>query len=89
MEELSLGLLGFGLGVGLALIGAAVGIGLVGKAAVEAMARQPEAAGPVRTGMIIAAALIEGVAFFTLIVCMIGMNQLLDIMRIVSEKYKG
>lgn len=51
-------------GVGLVVIGAAYGIGSIGSKAVEGMARQPEAAGKIQTAMIIAAALIEGVALF-------------------------
>jgi len=51
-------------GVGLVVIGAGYGIGRIGSSAVEAMARQPEAAGKIQTAMIIAAALIEGVALF-------------------------
>lgn len=51
-------------GVGLVVIGAGLGIGRIGSSAVEAMARQPEAAGKIQTAMIIAAALIEGVALF-------------------------
>ena len=39
--------------------------------ALEAMGRQPEAAGPIRTSMIIAAALIEGIAFFALVICIL------------------
>ncbi len=52
------------LGVGLVVIGAGIGIGLIGMKAVEGMARQPEASGKIQTAMIIAAALIEGVALF-------------------------
>ena len=59
-------------GAGLTLIGAAWGIGRIGAAAVESMARQPEAAGDIRGGMIVAAALIEGATFFALIVCIIA-----------------
>lgn len=51
-----------GVGKGLAVIGAGLGIGKIGGSAVEAMARQPELAGDIRTAMIIAAALVEGVA---------------------------
>ncbi len=58
-------------GVGLVIIGAAYGIGQIGKNAVESMARQPEVAGSVQTAMIIAAALIEGVTFFALIICLL------------------
>ncbi len=61
----------YGVGCGLALIGVGLGIGRIGGSAVEAIARQPEAAGKIQTAMIISAALIEGVAFFALIVCML------------------
>ncbi|MBO7134807.1 MAG: ATP synthase F0 subunit C, partial [Bacteroidales bacterium] len=50
------------IGAGLAVIGAGFGIGKIGSAAMDAIARQPEAAGKVQTAMIIAAALVEGVA---------------------------
>lgn len=58
-------------GVGMIIIGAALGIGGLAKAAVESMARQPETAGNIQTAMIIAAALIEGVTFFALIIVML------------------
>lgn len=67
--QASLGVLGAALGVGLAVIGAALGIGFIGKSAVEGIARQPEASSDIRTSMIIAAALIEGVALFAIVVC--------------------
>lgn len=57
-----------GIAAGLVIIGAAMGIGMLAKAAVESMARQPEVAGQINTSMIIAAALIEGVTFFALII---------------------
>jgi len=57
------------IGAGVTLIGAGYGIGKIGSSAVESMARQPEVAGQIQTAMIIAAALIEGVTFFALIVC--------------------
>jgi len=56
-------------GAALTIIGAGYGIGKIGSAAVENMARQPEVAGQIQTAMIIAAALIEGVTFYALIVC--------------------
>lgn len=59
------------IGAALTIIGAGMGIGKIGTAAVESMARQPEVAGQIQTAMIIAAALIEGVTFFALIVCII------------------
>lgn len=61
------------IGAAVTIIGAGYGIGRIGSAAVENMARQPEVAGQIQTAMIIAAALIEGVTFFALIVC-IGQN---------------
>jgi F-type H+-transporting ATPase subunit c len=68
---MDLGFLGAGIGAGIAVIGAGLGIGKLASSALEAMGRQPEAAGPIRTAMIIAAALIEGVAFFALVVCIL------------------
>jgi len=62
---------GAGLGASIAVIGAGLGIGRIGSAAMEAIARQPEAAGDVRSNMIVAAALIEGVAFFAVVVCLL------------------
>jgi F-type H+-transporting ATPase subunit c len=59
------------LGAGLVILGAALGIGKLGAAAVESMARQPETAGNIQTAMIIAAALIEGVTFFALIIILL------------------
>ncbi len=59
-------------GAAIILLGAGFGIGRIGAAAVESMARQPEAAGDIRGGMILAAALIEGATFFALIVCIIA-----------------
>lgn len=68
---MELGFLGAGIGAGIAVIGAGIGIGKLASSALESMGRQPEAAGPIRTAMIIAAALIEGVAFFALVVCIL------------------
>lgn len=53
-------------------MGAGMGIGKIGGSAMEAIARQPEAAGDVRSNMIVAAALIEGVALFAVIVCLLA-----------------
>ena len=60
-----------GLGVGLAVLGAGLGIGRIGGSAVEAMARQPELAGTIQTGMIISAALIEGAALVGFVFCLL------------------
>jgi len=54
--------MGGALGAGLAAIGAGIGVGLIGKGAVESIARQPEATNDIRGTMILAAALVEGVA---------------------------
>jgi F-type H+-transporting ATPase subunit c len=63
--------IGTGIGVALTLIGAGWGFGRIGGAALESMARQPEAAGNIQTGMIIIGALLEGATFFALIVCIL------------------
>ncbi|MFZ5938963.1 MAG: ATP synthase F0 subunit C [Bacteroidota bacterium] len=62
------------IGAGLAVIGAGLGIGMVGGRAMEAIARQPEATGKIQTAMIIAAALVEGVALFAVVVAMMSNN---------------
>jgi F-type H+-transporting ATPase subunit c len=63
--------LGAGIGAAISVIGAGLGIGKLAASALEAMGRQPEAAGPIRTAMIIAAAFIEGIAFFALVICIL------------------
>ena len=63
--------LGAAIGAGLAVIGAGLGIGKIGGSAMEAIARQPEASGDIRMNMIIAAALIEGVALLAVVVCLL------------------
>ena len=60
--------LGATVGGGLAVIGAGIGIGRIGGQAMDAMARQPEVIGKLMTNMIIAAALIEGVALFAAVI---------------------
>jgi F-type H+-transporting ATPase subunit c len=60
------------IGAGLAAIGAGIGIGLIGKGAVEGIARQPEAAGDIRANMIVAAAFVEAVALFAVVVAFLG-----------------
>ncbi len=57
------------IGAGLAILGAGLGIGRIGGSACESIARQPEMAPKIQTAMIIAAALIEGAAFFALLIC--------------------
>ncbi|TKC00231.1 ATP synthase F0 subunit C [Pedobacter cryophilus] len=62
------------IGAGLAVIGAGIGIGQIGGKAMEGIARQPEAASKIQTAMIIAAALVEGVALFAVVVALLGNN---------------
>lgn len=61
-----------GIGAGLAVIGAGLGIGRIGGSAMDAIARQPEATSKIQTAMIIAAALVEGVALFAVVVALIA-----------------
>jgi len=63
--------LGAGLGAGLTIIGGAAGIGRLAAAAMEGIARQPNAAGDIRGSMIVAAGLIEGISFFALVVAIL------------------
>ena len=65
---------GCAIGAGIVILGAGWGIGIIGSKAVEGTSRQPEAGGSIMTQMIISAALIEGVTFFALIVCFLGLN---------------
>jgi F-type H+-transporting ATPase subunit c len=67
----SLAHLAAGIGAGIAVVGGAAGIGRLAAAAMEGSARQPQAAGDIRTGMIIAAALIEGATLFALVICVL------------------
>ena len=71
LEVIGLAKFGAALGAGIAAIGAGLGIGRIGSAAMEAIARQPESAGEVKMNMIIAAALVEGVSLFAVIVCLL------------------
>jgi F-type H+-transporting ATPase subunit c len=60
-----------GIGAALTIIGGAFGIGKLASSAMEASGRQPEAAGDIRVSMIIAAALIEGISLFALVICIL------------------
>jgi len=72
IDDKGLGMLGGVLGCGLIVMGSAKGIGQLAGSAVEAIARQPEAANRIFTTMIIAAALIEGVTLFAMIICLLA-----------------
>jgi F-type H+-transporting ATPase subunit c len=71
MMHIGLGYLGAGWGAGVIMLAAAGGIAKLAAAALEGTARQPEAAGNLRTSMLIPAALIEGLGFFALVICLL------------------
>ena len=73
LAETALAGFGASLGAAIAAIGAGIGIGKIGASAMEAIARQPEADGDIRSNMIVIAALIEGVALFAVIVCVLAL----------------
>ena len=70
LSQIAFANLGAAIGGGLAVIGAGIGIGKIGGQAMDAMARQPEKINDLRSNMIVAAALIEGVAFFAIIIAL-------------------
>jgi len=69
--DLSIAYMGSAIGAGLAAIGAGIGIGRIGGSAMEAMARQPEASGKIQTAMLVIAALIEVIALFGVVICLL------------------
>ena len=71
MWHIGLGYLAAGFGAGICMVAAAGGIAKLASAALEGTARQPEAAGNLRTSMLIPAALIEGLGFFALVICLL------------------
>ena len=72
LADVAIAKLGAAIGAGLVAIGAGLGIGRIGGQAMDALARQPEKIGDLRSSMIIAAALIEGVAFLAVIVSILA-----------------
>lgn len=68
----TLGIMGAGIGAGLVAIGAGMGIGRLAAAAVESIARQPEASGDIRGAMLLTAVFIEGVALFGAVICLLA-----------------
>lgn len=69
----ALGNAGIAIGAGIAVIGAAIGLGKIGKSALESIARQPEAAGDIRSSMILIGAFLEGVSLLGVIVCLLAL----------------
>ena len=72
LQAINLGAVVAPLAAALAVLAAAWGIGKIGSNALEAMARQPEAAGSLQTAMIVSAALIEGATLFAIVVCLMA-----------------
>ncbi len=72
LQAVNLGAAVAPLAAALAVFGAAWGIGKIGSNALEAMARQPEAAGQLQSSMIIAGGLIEGATLFAIVVCLLA-----------------
>ncbi len=71
LEAAGIAKLGAALGAGIAVIGAGLGLGRIGSSAMESIARQPEAAGDIRSNMILIGGLVEGVALFAVVVCLL------------------
>jgi F-type H+-transporting ATPase subunit c len=71
LMDVSIAHMGAAIGAGLAAIGAGIGIGRIGGSAMEAMARQPEAADRIQTQMLVIAALIEVVALFGSVIALL------------------
>ena len=68
----SISTMGATIGAGLAAVGAGIGIGKIGASAMDAIARQPEATNKIRMNMFVVAALIEGVALFAIVLCLLA-----------------
>jgi F-type H+-transporting ATPase subunit c len=69
----TLALFGATIACGIIIVGAGLGIALIGSKAVDSIARQPEAGGRIFSAMIITAALVEGVTFFALLICLLAL----------------
>jgi F-type H+-transporting ATPase subunit c len=59
------------LAIGLGAIGPGIGIGILGGKAMEAIGRNPEAAGQIQTNMILAIVFTEAIAIYALVVALI------------------
>jgi len=71
LESMALAKMGAAIGAGIGAVGAGIGIGRLAASSVESIARQPEASNDVRGAMILTAALIEGVALFGEVICLL------------------
>ncbi len=75
------GILGAGIGAGLAAVGAGIGIGRLAGSALEGIARNPEAAGPIRANMILTVAFVEGVALFAIVICFLIQSSIIGFIK--------
>jgi F-type H+-transporting ATPase subunit c len=73
MEENTLKTLSAGIAIGLGALGPAIGIGNLAGKAMEAIGRNPEAAGKIQSAMILAIAFTEAIAVYALVVALIIM----------------
>ncbi|OGO32680.1 MAG: ATP synthase F0 subunit C [Chloroflexi bacterium RBG_16_56_11] len=71
MEPEAVKFLAAGLAIGLGALGPGIGIGILGYGAMQGLARNPEARGPIQTNMILAIALAEAIGIYALIVAII------------------
>ena len=71
MDPAAVKFLAAGLAIGLGAIGPGIGIGILGYGAMQGLARNPEARGPIMTNMIIAVAMAEAIGIYALIVAII------------------
>jgi F-type H+-transporting ATPase subunit c len=71
MDPAVMKMLAIGVGVGLGMLGPAIALGLIGYSALQGIARNPEARGPILTNMIMVAGLAEAVAIYVLIVAIL------------------
>lgn len=78
-----------GIGIGFAVLGAGIGQGIAANGAMNGMARQPELAGKIQTGMIIALAFVESLVIFTLLICFQLIGKLPDTSKMTPEQLVG
>jgi len=71
MEAEAVRMLAAGLAMGLGALGPGIGIGILGYGAMQGLARNPEARGPIMTNMILAIAMAEAVAIYALVVAVV------------------
>ena len=71
MDPEAMKMLAIGLTAGLGLLGPGLGIGMIGFSALQGIARNPEASGPIMTNMILVTAFCEAIGIYALIVAII------------------